>query len=97
MTLSGFSGRLTGGRLCALRLLSHVRQQDGPLAQSLQQQSRLLANRENAAGDLSQIKAERFRSLEARTVVRFLRHNVLILHLLEPVRVIGDAPAPRTC
>jgi hypothetical protein len=24
--------------------------------------------------------------------VRFLRHNVLILHLLEPVRVIGDAP-----
>jgi hypothetical protein len=23
--------------------------------------------------------------------VRFLRHNVLILHLLEPVRVIGDA------
>lgn len=94
MTLAGFFRRLTGGRLCALGLLSHVRQQDGPLAQSLQQQSRLLADRENAAGDLSQIEAEGFRSLEASAAVRLLRHNVFIPTCLEPERVISDA-SPR--
>src|SRR5262245_49314670 len=58
MTLCGFSGWLTGGRYRVLGLLSHARQEDGPLAQLFQQQSRLLADRENAAGDLSQVKAE---------------------------------------
>ena len=90
MTLSGFPGCLTGSRYDVLGRLSHVRQQDGPLAQSRQQQSRLLANRENAAGDLSQIKAECFSSLE------LLGHNVLILHLPEAGAVMAMRPARMT-